>query len=56
MNYIPAIYFSILTLYLIKKRGIDASSYISLIYTATSILAVGIDVMGLNPNLVSLAS
>lgn len=56
MNYIPAIYFSILTIYLLMKRGIDASSYISLIYTATSIFAVGIDVMGLNPNLVSFAS
>lgn len=56
MNYIPAIYFGILTLILIKKRGIDASSYISLIYTATSVLAVLIDVMGLNPNLVQFAS
>ena len=56
MNYIPAIYFSILTLYLFKIRGIDASTYISFIYMATSLLAVGIDVMNLNPNLVSYAS
>lgn len=56
MNYIPAIYFSVLTLVLAKKRGIDASTYISLLYALTSILAVGIDVMGLNPNLVSFAS
>lgn len=56
MNYIPAIYFSLLTLYLLKKRGIDASTYISLLYTVTSVLAIGIDVMGLNPNLVSFAS
>ena len=56
MNYIPAIYFSVLTLYLLKERGIDASTYISLLYTVTSVLAIGIDVMGLNPNLVSFAS
>ncbi len=56
MNYIPAIYFGILTAILIKKRGIDASSYISLIFLITSVLAIFIDVMGLNPNLVSFAS
>ncbi len=56
MNYIPAIYFSILTLYLFKKRGIDSSTYISLLYMITSVLAIGIDVMGLNPNMVSFAS
>ena len=56
MNYIPAIYFSLLTLYLLKIRGIDASTYISFIYMATSVLAVGIDVMDLNPNLVTFAS
>ena len=56
MNYIPAIYFSILTLILFKKRGLDACTYISFIYTMTSVLAVGIDIMGLNPNLVSFSS
>lgn len=56
MNYIPAIYFSILTGFLFKTRGISACTYISFIYMATSILAIGIDVMGLNPNLVSFAS
>lgn len=56
MNYIPAIYFSILSAFLFMKRGLDASTYISLIYTATSVLAIGIDVMGLNPNLITLAS
>ena len=56
MNYIPAIYFSVLTVYLLKKRGIDASTYISLLYMVTSVLAIGIEVMGLNPNLVSFAS
>ena len=56
MNYIPAIYFGILTLYLFKIRGIAPSTYISFLYTATSVFAVGIDVMGLSPNLVSFAS
>lgn len=56
MNYIPAIYFSILTGILFMKRGLDACTYISLIYTATSLFAVGIDIMGLSPNLVSFAS
>ncbi len=56
MNCIPAIYFSILSVYLLLKRGLDASTYISLIYTITSVLAIGIDVMGINPNLVSFAS
>ena len=56
MNYIPAIYFSILTLIFFKKRGLDSCTYISFIYMATSVFAVGIDIMGLNPNLVSFAS
>ena len=56
MNYIPAIYFGILTFILLKKRGLDACSYISIIYMTTSVLAIAIDVMGLNPNLVSFAS
>lgn len=56
MNYIPAIYFSILTFILLKKRGIDACSYISFIYMTTSILAIAIDVMGIERNLVSFAS
>ena len=56
MNYIPAIYFSILTLFFFKKRGLDSCTYISFIYMATSVFAVGIDIMGLNPNLVSFAS
>ncbi len=56
MNFIPAIYFTILTVFLIKDRGIDASSYVSLIFMVTSILAVVIDIMGLDPNLVSNAS
>lgn len=56
MNYIPAIYFTTLTVILFIKRGLDASSYISLIYMATSVLAIGIDLMGLNPSLVECAS
>ncbi len=56
MNYIPAIYFTILTVYLIKNRGINASSYVSLIFMITSVLAVAIDIMGLDSNLVTFAS
>ncbi|MCQ2190361.1 MAG: hypothetical protein MJY63_01795 [Paludibacteraceae bacterium] len=56
MNYIPAIYFTTLTVILFIKRGLDASSYLSLIYAATSIFAIGIDIMGLNPSLVECAS
>lgn len=36
MIYIPFLYFTILTIFLYRKRGIDPSTYISLLYTITT--------------------
>ena len=40
MIYVPLIFFSIIFLFIIKKRGLDASAYITLLYIVISIFSI----------------
>ena len=59
MQYIPLIYFSILSIVLYKKHGMDVSFFISLLYVMTSFCSIKIfdmklvDSAAMNPSLVA---